>query len=133
MTITEFLLARIAEDEAVARAATPGRWHADDTYGTVTAAPFTSARQAYHRANMEDECWVIAESMDSGVGDHNLTHIARHNPSRVLAECEAKRRIVRDCADYPDASVTDGLSWRTLTALAAVYADLPDFQDEWRV
>ena len=100
ITLTDFLLARIAEDEAVAREATAGRWHVDDIYRTVTADPFTSARQAYDRAGDED-CWVISESMDSGVGRHNLAHIARHDPARVLAECEAKRQIVEWHKSWP--------------------------------
>ena len=92
LTLADFLLARIAEDEAVAREATPGPWYADDTYSTVTGHPFKSAREAYDRHAVDVDCWVVPESMASGVGDHNLSHIARHDPARVLAECEAKRR-----------------------------------------
>lgn len=64
---------------------------------------------------------------------------------RVLAECEAKRRIVEDhprCdvhdrpGDLCDACETcgDGSIWPcpTLLHLTAVYADHPDFQEEWR-
>ena len=59
LTLTEFLLARIAEDEAEARKAGPmwrNEWSAEDVDVTL--------------------------------------HIERHDPARVLAECEAKRRIV---------------------------------------
>lgn len=53
------------------------------------------------------------------------------SPARVLAECEAKRLIVADCAEY-EGPETDGLSVRTLLALAAVYAEHPDYRQEWR-
>lgn len=158
MTLTDFLLARITEDEAVARGATPGAWHADELYATVTADPYVSARAAYDHG-MGRDCWVIPESMDSGVGDHNLAHIAKHHPARVLAECEAKRQIVelnrpqyavlyreseRLLASAFDqekmrAEAASGPIWptpkseATLLALAAVYADHPDFREEWRV
>ena len=134
MTLTDFLLQRIAEDEAVAREATPGKWHADDTYSTVTAEPYTSAREAYDRASAAVDCWVIPESMDSRVGDHNLAHIARHDPARVLAECEAKRRIVERAGfliDEPDGlgNLCEGI----LMDLALPYADHEDYREEWRV
>lgn len=53
-----------------------------------------------------------------------------------LAECEAKRRIVRSCQpDYEDAleSGDDGtsLAEEVLTALALPYADHPDYHEEW--
>lgn len=75
-------------------------------------------------------------------------HIARHQPGRVLAECEAKRRIVEDHTDsrepdYCPRCVKYRDQWEgfivycphpcpTLAALASVYADHPDYRDEWR-
>lgn len=65
----------------------------------------------------------------------NLWHPTTSTPDRVLAECEAKRRIVRlhpeilgicqECANeqYP---------CRTLGAVALPYADHPDYREEWR-
>ena len=41
-------------------------------------------------------------------------------PFAVLAECKAKRAIMKDAF------------WDTLTALATVYADHPDYREEWR-
>ena len=115
MTLTEFLLARIAEDEAAA----------------------------------------------------NVAH--RESPARVLAECEAKRRIVEFHKSWPvlvqtpvtfepvDGTdpghytfrATQQIAWTTeqeyrerfgdeppagpvLRHLAAVYADHPDYREEWR-
>jgi hypothetical protein len=72
------------------------------------------------------------------------THIARHDPARVLAEVEAKRRIVdlcwaraeaRDGGYEPDASISsievDNL-WTVVEHLAAVYADRPGYREKWR-
>jgi hypothetical protein len=58
--------------------------------------------------------------------------------ARVLAEVDAKRRILDDCAGYYEdgaesaEAVTDGMAWRTLVALALPYADRPGYRDEWR-
>lgn len=110
--VVEFLLARIAEDEAAAKAA------------DAVPAPW-------------------------GFWDD----------ARVLAECEAKRRVIERCRPqyavlYREserllASAFDqetmktvghsGPIWPfagaedTLRALAAVYADHPDYRDEWRL
>lgn len=100
MTITEFLLARVAEDEAAAEAANkPG----------------------------------VVSSVSGGIfGSHTI----RHGPARVLAECEAKRRIVEQWAATAadDAEVYPGLQSQaqgTLEALAAVYAGHPGYRQEW--
>lgn len=152
MTITEFLLARIAEDEAAARDVPP-LGHNFDMGG--------------HR---QDERWIFGRTLPSsadGVGNWSehrdspatATHFARHDPARVLAECEAKRRIVelhpiyrgprllavdstgRDFAcekchaasSIDDQSVIEALGpCNTLLALASVYVDHPDYRDEWR-
>src|SRR5438067_2058538 len=80
MELAEFLLARIAEDEGVARAATDGRWE-------VLPYWFTSPLGNPYSASVPG---VIPEEIDPD----DAAHIARHDPARVLAECEAKRRIV---------------------------------------
>jgi len=116
MTITEFLLARIAEAEAVAR---DGR-DAVPPWGGAYAVVSTSPRNP-----------------------GGVEYLAI-DPARVLAECEAKRRIVERYADCvsrqsePDYSTTEALiqsseyeDW-TLLALASVYADHADFREEWR-
>ena len=119
MTLTEFLLARITEDEAAAREATT-----------------PNGGSIYADRNM--------------LGTKLLTHIKRRNPARVLAECEAKRRIVESLVDAEDA-VTKYDSddpnnppaywqeWGNLHALrlaaellALPYADHPDYREEWR-
>lgn len=116
MTITEFLTARLDEDEAAARDVLEN--------GVVS---WDEARQILYRAGWHAE---RAEA-----------HIVRHDPARVLADVAAKRSIVQAWVDademagpYPgtDAGVEMGL----LTAvhhLAAVYDQHPDWREKWRV
>lgn len=119
MTLTEFLLARIAEDETAARAI-----QGDE--GTNLAGVWH-----FHHADYEGE-WPVpgAEvTCTSDTGHYDIPQWARwaerHNPARVLAECEAKRRIVADLADIEDGPYLLGL-------LAIPYADHPDFNPAWR-
>jgi hypothetical protein len=117
MTITEFLLARITEDEAVLTRRGPyaHSWHGTDVAGTFNPGC--------------PECL--------GFG-------AR---ARVLAECAAKRAIVglhRRVADLYGETLGDTCTMchetgpeaqaypcATVRALAAVYADHPDYQPAW--
>ena len=133
--VVEFLLAQIAEDEAVARAAIK------DSEGSLD--------------------WAAD-------GDPTDIHIARWDPARVLAECEAKRAIIELHKSWPilvetqpeftQADDDDPLSMsfrmtRKITwliereyrnrfatepptapmilALATVYSDRPGYNQEW--
>jgi hypothetical protein len=93
MTITEFLLARIEEDEADAK----------------------------HVENWGSH------------GSYVLIH-----PKRVLAECAAKRAIIAarkriDRSANPDewSMGYSDANYQALNALAAAYADHPDYRQEW--
>jgi hypothetical protein len=69
----------------------------------------------------------------------NAQHVARWDPARVVAEVEAKRRIV-DWSESVEAEFTKaGLGERTNGThmvfarwLAAPYAEHPDYREEWR-
>lgn len=133
MTLTEFLLARIAENEAVAReaasiAGTP--WRA--TYGRQVE----TSRDGY-LVTPEDEHSDLDDPADAV-----SQHIARHDPVRVLAECEAKRRIVQEYTDLLkwDADESDdhgihgqriGLEF-AVKMLALPDTDHPDYKESWR-
>lgn len=123
-TLSAWLLERIAEDEAEAKKAARLKiagpligWHPDSYFLVCNDALAPAER----------------------------THIARHDPARVLAECEAKRRIVgfaeetlateghgfpADDSGYEEAH---SMANATLRALALPYADRPDYQETWRV
>ena len=68
-------------------------------------------------------------------------HIARHDPARVIAECEAIRRVVElwEATSVPGVSDVDwdqgqhaGLD-DAVRLLVRVYAARPDFPPEWDV
>lgn len=137
--ITEFLRARIAEDEETARAAAPQmgqrEWRAI-TGGLVDA----------------NNCMFL------GASEQVAQHIDTWDPSRVLAECQAKLQILSIhelTADvYPvssrqtygyacghcggkdtnaDEPVEDVGPCETLMALAQPYAEHPEFDHAWRL
>ena len=133
MKLTEFLLSRIAEDEAAA-SAVPPLGHNVDMGG-----------------NRQDERFTFGRSLPSsadGMGNWSphrdspttQAHFARHDPARVLAECEAKRRIVADHGPDGNGMKVNGdvcsefEAWPcpTIQALTAVYADHPDYDEEWK-
>lgn len=144
MTLTEFLLARIAEDEAVANRATEGAW-------TWRMNNWVKPQPEVVPVDSWNSSGRVAILPDLGL-KQDAEHIARYDPARVLAECEAKRRVAhlhgpkykgstdcRSCADGWE-DMTYGQNGYTpepypcLTArnLALIYSDHPDYRDEWR-
>lgn len=142
-TLTTFLLERIAEDEAVAIAATGAPWTERDASHEPPHAKGTS--------NVEGEPWTVA----SVVNTTDALHITRWDPTRILAECQAKRRILEQHVENESRATVyrsprwldamnddDRLSWRkaearcaatdgVVRALAQVYSDHPDYDPTW--
>lgn len=125
MTLTEFLLARIAEDGADARAVVDADYA---SYSASWSQPWSGEVDT-------------GDGLIAAVGDRNVAaHIARWDPARVLAECEAKRRIVAECdstfhMNTPPASTNSEAVWvaeAVLQLLARPYASHPDFNPAWR-
>ena len=120
MTIVEFLEARIAEEELDARrlyldleAEIAESYPAADDKGPFTPERLLSAQMWAHYDGQSKR-----RSFAKG---QQIAKLA--NPARVLAECAAKRAIIeadKEC---------DG--WAILYALAVVYADHPDYDQEW--
>lgn len=102
MTITEFLLARIAEDEA--------RAHYALSRGDGGALEYGGQ-------------WYGA-----------IKHAERWEPTRVLAECEAKRSLIgllqSDSRD-PHNAMRREWADEILRAFATVHADHPDYNVTW--
>ena len=107
MTLTDFLLARIAEDEEAAEGVNRGRWNS-------------------RVARLDGDLYAL---------------VSRQHPERVLAECEAKRRIVEQHSEWAHVCPSglnlwsDSEEWigcRTLAALALPFADHPDYDEEWK-
>lgn len=83
--ITEFLLSRIAEDEEAARLSPMRTWEARIP-GTFEPIQILHKRKDVVAADVEENA---------------ARHIARWTPARVLAECEAKRRIIEFHQQWP--------------------------------
>ena len=153
MDITEFLKARLDEDEAAAAAASDGPWvpwrgrpglglrHLE--YGVMLPGQGAGSLAAIAAASRAD-----------------AEHIARHDPARVLREVEAKRAILAEhrslggmfpncsaCARWapgsyhgveeeweepPDDMSRVGFSCRTVRLLAAAWSDHADYDSSWK-
>jgi hypothetical protein len=154
MILVEFLLARIAEDEAAARLAIPPRW--DDAEPTPHWRHDGNPSGAFMAGQM-----VIGQASSWREVDQDggrfARHIVRWDPARVLAECEAKRQIIDmhtstesvvrmlDALDNtadPVGNKTDpvalGIAQAALVTLEAVlkshaqpYAEHPDYDEAW--
>lgn len=133
-----FLLARLAEDEAVARA-----------IGNEEPLAWSAVRADSLVIDAENPKRWIARAEDRGHGDDLAAHIARHDPARVLADVESKRRVVED---YLDAQHTIGgleeegdyeaalghvdearVLLAVLHRLAQPYASHESFDPSWRL
>jgi hypothetical protein len=145
ITLAEFVTARLDEREAAARAATPGPWAHDpskewftdhDKLRAARAGVQQSGGEEFVRANSADGHVVgVAATGPSddpqSMADADL--IADHDPASVLADVDAKRRIVEQCQntlDYEDYGYT--LATETLRLLALPDAGHPDYDEAWR-
>lgn len=128
--LVEFLLARIAEDQL--RVDSIPDWHSTDS----ARGPGWGSRGSYCPLcdhYMFDGTEVVTEE---AWWDH-MENV--HRRTRVLAECEAKRRIIAEvreadlASDAPDnIEISSILARDLLRLLALPYADHPDYRDEWR-
>ncbi|MFE2832133.1 DUF6221 family protein [Streptomyces mirabilis] len=133
MELVDFLRARLDEDEAAARAVPADLGHSwSDPGPWVMAGSGGGGREA--------EVAKAADALEMPLAEAVAHHIARHDPARVLAEVEAKRRIVDLTAGMLSAAKGDsevdhygGLSAAedTLRLLARPFRDHPDFDPSW--
>jgi len=130
MILTEFLEARIAEDEEAARACEIPAWEIvrNDNPPWVKGLGIAAMDSTW------DACICVADA----------EHAVRHDPVRVLDECAAKRSILASltstAAAHADethlgqklvlAGMDTGLRL-ALQALALPYRNHPDFKEDW--
>lgn len=139
--LIEFLLARIAEDEDAARLCAemfPSPWDVADRGWRVriyaSGVPEENFFSDDPAAKTERYPVVMEVEPDRNIEDprwlsERVEHVRRHDPARVLAECEAKRRIV--ARHDRDDSTSFGQPCQTLRLLALPYADHSDYRPEW--
>ena len=136
--LVQFLRARLDEDAELAQAASPGPWHPSDESDEVLAVDGITVADGFALSSRQLRA--------------TTEHIARHDPARVLAEVEAKRRILEihkvvggwEDEDGQDiglgcdecgysAEYSDRGGWcETVRLLALPYADHPGYRAEWR-
>ena len=126
-TITDFLLARTAEDEALAQAAE------------------ISMHGERHTERWDYTSYVLGAERDSTEAQDMF--IREFWPARVLAECAAKRAIILEhseldpCEMDPRFTISRRsgalsganrpMPCTTIRALASAYSDHPDYQLRW--
>ena len=126
--LVAFLRARLDEDEQVARAAIERQpydeWDATGATGDDDAALAHAEVVKIARPHPTPAARAIAQ------------HIARWDPARVLAEVEAKRRIITSYQLFATDPVQSGTYVSGLLdailLLVQPYADHPDYREEWR-
>lgn len=148
LTITDFLLARIAEDEQAASAATTGPWsvavRADGTPYGITQLDGYDDVVAPGDVNCMSYCYGGSSTVE--ISDPDWKHIAHFNPARMLAECKTKRAIVQwhapvtlsgylpSCQGCSEDCGREGAPYypcRNVRQLADVYASHPDYDPAW--
>ena len=134
--LAEWLEAQIAEDERRARAAIQDRsWYSrsDDSETEKDDGVWTTGE---HAMDEREVTGIGIQIYDEG--GHTLeqaVHIATWDPARVLAECEAKRRIIETARlmidRYAGGMLLD-FARETIRIQALPYADRPGYREEWR-
>lgn len=137
--LVTWLRQQLDDDERVARAATSAPW-------IHHVAPDPSGPD---HTLLTGEHGVISVGFmqDDPIRPADAEHIARHDPAQVLAEVDAKRRILDAYVDavrmerLMDETDDDG-KWDWLfksealegavKLLALPYADRPGYREEWR-
>jgi hypothetical protein len=138
--ITDFLYARLAEDEALAKKAAASSTPAmdvsrepigpawEDSEGMVLGKP---DKDGYRIPLWDNEgSWTL--SMDTNVS----AHVARHDPARVLAECAGKRDTLGIYIQMGESSAPEAVPvWLVLAEvvvnMARPYRAHPDYDWNW--
>lgn len=168
--LAQFIRARLAEDEQIARAASGGT--VVGGRGAWSPSPAGDEWEASRSPEGDEELLVALRpglprppdaltglwgavfsardddtEPDAWSPMPRFEHAARHDPARVLAELDAKRRILdlhqMDWRERPERGIGEaddpycvacfgeGYPCATLRLFALPYADHPDYQPEW--
>ncbi|MBI0293315.1 hypothetical protein JBE04_02070 [Streptomyces sp. PRKS01-29] len=119
--IADFLRARYAERRAIAEAASPGPWHANDEHDEVLAVDGITVTEGFALTGHQ-----LRATVD---------HIAINNPADVLADIDAKLALVDEleAADPEAGYITATFTAQdALRLLAQPFAGHPDHKgEEW--
>jgi hypothetical protein len=123
-TLTEFVLTRITEDEAVARGAiigdldtdAEGRWEFVEV-PHEGSWPHPAGKPLSSSTKINSAEWAV--------------HATRHDPARVLAQCAAMRKIVEEIEGTRQSATYTTRILTILLHLASIWSDHPDWREEW--
>ena len=123
MELVEFLRARLARDEQIAR--------------DCSSAPWKAAPSGAITVDSDDPSFVAKAENDA-----YAEHIARHHPARTLAEVAARRQFLDDYEKNawilaqghrtPELEAAQTARELILRLLALPYATHPAYQQKWR-
>jgi len=150
ITLVEFLRARLDEDEQAATDAAESKdrsWRVATDVGdyvnmaVVTATAVEKLQRGYDGSLLVspgDYVVPCGKEDGYGAGTDLAIHIARHDPARVLADVEAKRRIVESITTYALVPTAPLTPWHhhgseVLRLLALPHVGHPDYRAEWAV
>lgn len=135
MTLAEFLAARLDEEKAAARAASPGPWHLNAEHDEVLAVDDVPVTDAFALSGPQLRA--------------TAAHIARHDPARVLREAASLRKILARHAPHQTAAGGLACDWCSedtddrpqlakvswpcgdVRDIAAIWSDHPDYDPSW--
>lgn len=144
-----FLTARLDEDEQIAKVATTGPWrHNPDKHWRKPGTSWFEEAVFAGPDGKEATCVAGTGETDDPQSLADAKHIARHDPARDLADVAAKRKLIEYITSpqhlCPKPQDDENYWWEggervyrpipcgCLRALAAPYADHPDYREEWR-
>lgn len=136
MDLVEFLRARLAQDERIARACSGAPWSASPS-GTVHLDPAGGRGGA--AAGAEPSGAGFVASAENGA---YAEYIARYDPARALREVAARRQIIDDYDKgawvleqgqrTEAAEAAHAARLAVLRLLALPYAHHPEYREIWR-
>lgn len=151
--ISVFLKDRLDEDEQIANTSIRGcieraEWSYEEwTPGSRGGSGEVIAPNDRDSSGYPEMITRDAEGMQQAVDERDGPHIARHDPARVLREVAAKRAIIeaymesgREFTRHMEAGAPVEARFGAMQALehvirnlATVYADHPDYREEWNI
>jgi hypothetical protein len=123
--LADFLLARIDDDEDQARYATTGPW---ENVRTSDRSDGWNVEARGADGTHYDVAVDHAHPAEGACNASDAAHVARWDPTRVLAVCEAKRRIVERCRNEMEAEGNASFAEDVLRLLALPYAGHRDYR-----
>lgn len=123
--LVAFLLARLDDDERIARAIESTKW--------CQGVPNGDEVPNHVYVFDQDPPWSGIRTFHD-LTEEEAAHIARWNPVRVLADIAAKRRIIEWQTYMADEIENDNAraAWESIVRLlASVWSDHPDYDHNW--